>query len=72
MRDEISHQPDDQTAYDALTEEAQAVRRAAWEEQISQRLATLDLTEDLRAAGQPWFEADADGNVITRRPATGG
>lgn len=54
-------------AYDELADDkAQALVRAAWNEQITERIAALDLTAELDAAGRPWVEADADGNVVTR------
>jgi hypothetical protein len=53
-------------SYDALGDRAQAVVRAAWDEQIAERIDGLDFADRMRAAGRPWPEADADGNVVVR------
>lgn len=55
-----------QASYDDLDDRGQAVVRATWDEQIAARIAGLDLTEELVAAGEPWAEADEDGRVHTR------
>src|SRR4051794_116606 len=55
--DAISRVLAGQAPYDALDDRAQAMVRAAWDEQIAQRAAGLDLTDRLRAAGRPWPEA---------------
>ena len=52
--------------YDGLDPRAQAVVRAAWAERLAEQLDGADFTERLRAAGRPWPEADADGNVVWR------
>lgn len=57
-----------QASYDELPDQAQAIARASWDEQIADRVAALDFEERLRAAGEPWPEADAEGNVVVRRP----
>lgn len=57
-----------QASYDALPDRGQALVRASWDERISARLAGLNLEEQLRAAGEPWAEADGDGNVVIRDP----
>lgn len=57
-------------SYDDADDRAQAVIRAAWDEQIADRIASLDLTGELEAAGVPWAEADDDGNVVERGPAS--
>jgi len=57
-----------QDAYDAADERTQAVVRAAWDEELSARIARLDLTEELEASGLPWTEADEDGAVVVRGP----
>ncbi len=54
--------------YDALDGPAQAVVRAGWTERLAEQLDGADFTEHLRANGQPWAEADADGNVVMRDP----
>lgn len=67
--DEISRVLAGQASYDELGVRAQAVTRAAWDEEIAARLEALDFTEALQASGRPWPEADADGNVVMRSPA---
>ena len=57
-----------QEPYDGLPDEAQAVVRVAWEEQISARIAGLDFEDRMKDAGLPWAEADADGNTVVRNP----
>jgi hypothetical protein len=57
-----------QGSYDALSEESQAVVRADWEERIAANLAGLDLAAELRAEGDPWIEATADGTSVVRTP----
>ncbi|MEN2739250.1 hypothetical protein ABCS02_15775 [Microbacterium sp. X-17] len=57
-----------QGSYDALSEESQAVVRADWEERIAANLAALDLAAELRAEGDPWTEATADGTSVVRTP----
>lgn len=52
--------------YDELDGRAQAFVRGVWAERIAEQLDGLDFTERLRAAGQPWPEADAEGNVVMR------
>lgn len=61
-----------QMSYDALSEPEQAVVRVEWDERIAARIAGLNFEERLRAAGRPWAEADADGNVVMRDPADPG
>jgi hypothetical protein len=64
--DEIARVLAGQAAYDALSDRAQAFVRASWSEQAAERIGALDLEGQLRATGQPWAEADADGNVVVR------
>lgn len=59
-------------SYDALSDPEQAVVRAEWDERIAARIAGLNFEERLRAAGRPWAEADADGNLVMRDPASPG
>lgn len=66
--DEIARVLAGQESYDSLTDRAQAFVRASWNVQVADRIRSLDLTDQLRAAGQPWVEADADGNVVVREP----
>jgi hypothetical protein len=53
-------------SYDELSERAQAVVRADWDEQIAERIAGLDLEAELTDAGDIWSEADAGGRVFKR------
>lgn len=55
-------------SYDALGDRAQAVVRAGWDRRATERAAALNFEERLTAAGEPWAEADADGNVVVRQP----
>lgn len=70
--DEIARVLAGQASYDTLSDRAQAFVRVAWNEQVAERVGTLNLEDQLRAAGQPWVEADADGNVIVREPGSDG
>lgn len=54
------------TQYDDLTDRAQAVVRATWDEQLLARIEGLSYVERLEAAGQPWAESDTEGNVVMR------
>lgn len=54
-------------SYDALGDRAQAVVRASWDQRIAERSAALSFEERLAAVGEPWPEADLDGNVVMRR-----
>jgi hypothetical protein len=44
----------------------------SWNQQIAERIDTLDFADELRATGQPWFEADADGTVVVHEPGSAG
>jgi|GEM_PF-311459 len=55
--------------YDALTEEAQAVVRATWDERIEHTVAGLDFTSELEKAGIPWAESDEPGRLVSREAA---
>jgi hypothetical protein len=68
--DEIARVLAGQASYDALSDRAQAFVRASWNEQVAERIDRLDLTDQLRATGQPWVEADADGKVVVREPGS--
>jgi hypothetical protein len=70
--DEIARVLAGQASYDTLSDRAQAFVRADWNEQMAQRIDALSLEGQLRATGQPWVEADADGNVVVREPGTDG
>jgi hypothetical protein len=56
--------------YDAVDEHAQAAVRATWGEEIAAKIADLDFTEQLLASGRPWAEADDDGAIVVRQPAS--
>jgi hypothetical protein len=64
--DEIERVLTGRATYDEVNDRAQAVVRAAWDAEISQRIAGLDFTDRLQASGRTWAEADDDGNVVTR------
>lgn len=53
-------------SYDALQEREQAIVRGTWDQQIAERLATLDLEQNFQATGRNWVEADARGNLVAR------
>jgi hypothetical protein len=59
-------------SYDSLPERAQAIVRVSWNQQIADRIGTLDLADQLCATGRPWVEADADGTVVVRKPGSAG
>ncbi|WP_197025408.1 TA system antitoxin ParD family protein [Nocardioides sp. URHA0032] len=52
--------------YDDLPDLEQAAVRVAWELAIEYRLGELDYEPALIAAGEPWVEADDDGNTVVR------
>ena len=58
-----------QASYDELPDPAQAVVRVEWDDRVATTLAGLDFSEDLHAAGEPWAEADEEGNLVMRDPA---
>lgn len=58
-----------QASYDELSDDAQAVVRAEWDEQLAADLAAADFTGELDAAGVAWAEADADGAIVSHSPA---
>lgn len=70
--DEIARVLAGQAAYDTLSDRAQAFVRVSWNEQIAERIDTLDFADQLRATGQPWVEADADGTVVVHEPGPTG
>lgn len=55
-----------QDSYDSLTEREQAVVRAKWEERIATTLSTLNFEDELLAAGDPWYEADQEGDLVVK------
>ena len=56
------------SSYDVLNAREQAVVRAEWSERMTALRESLDLAAEFTAAGQPWVEADADGNVVVGTP----
>ena len=54
------------TAYDRLTPLEQATVRVDWDQQVEERLASLNLADEFAAAGRGWTDADPNGNPVTR------
>lgn len=54
--------------YDSLPADEQALVRAAWDEEMDERLASTDVAADKHAAGQPVITLDEDGHVVRRLP----
>lgn len=54
--------------YDSLAADEQALVRAAWDQEMEQRLVESDIAADKHAAGQPVITLDADGNVVRHMP----
>ena len=52
--------------YDDLDERAQAIVRASWDDQVTERLARLDYSAEFTQAGRSWTEADEQGSVVVR------
>lgn len=50
--------------YDELSEPMQAAVRARWASRVAATLDRLDFTDALRDAGEPWAEADEQGNLV--------
>ena len=57
-----------QMAYDALPAEEQSVVRAAWDQRIANRIATLDLVPLLASQPGGFVESDASGNLVEHFP----
>ncbi len=55
--------------YDDLSDEAQAVVRAAWVERMRAVRAELDLADEFTRTGRPFVELDDDGNVVHHGPS---
>lgn len=55
-------------SYDALQDREQAVVRGTWDEQIAERLSSLNLEQKFESAGVEWVEADDEGNLVARGP----
>jgi hypothetical protein len=53
-----------QAPYDSLPDEAQAVVRVAWDEQISARIAGLDFEDHMQDAGLPTAALGHLGGVV--------
>lgn len=70
--DEIARVLAGQASYDTLTDRAQAFVRVSWNQQMAERIDSLDFADELHATGQPWVEADADGTVVVREPGQAG
>jgi hypothetical protein len=66
MRTSIAWVLSGRASYDSLPERAQALVRVSWDQQIAERIDTLDFADQLHATGQPWVEADANGTVVVR------
>jgi hypothetical protein len=43
----------------------------SWNQQIAERINTLDFADELRATAQPWVDAAA-GTVVVREPGQAG
>lgn len=56
-------------SYDDLNPPEQAFVRTAWDEQIADRLANLDLAADFEAQGHSWAELAEDGSLRIVEPA---
>ena len=55
-------------SYDGLRPPEQALVRTAWDEQLSERLATLDLSQAFAAEGHKYAELDEQGEVQVVMP----
>jgi hypothetical protein len=53
-------------SYDALQEREQAIVRGTWDEQVAERLSSLNLEKKFKAAGIDWVEADDEGKLVAR------
>lgn len=53
-------------SYDDLGEYDQAAVRAAWDEQVGDRISGLDLEKQFLEDGESWAEADEQGNLVVR------
>ena len=52
-------------SYDSAQEREQAIVAGTCDEQLEDRLVSLELEQKLPAAGVEWVEADDDGNPVT-------
>jgi lysozyme family protein len=53
-----------EASYDELGERGQAVVRARWDEQMAERLASLNLASEFAEVGRSWTEADEQGRAV--------
>ena len=51
---------------------AESAEAPTWDKTILDRIAQLDLEAEFTAAGTPWAELDAHGQVVVRVPGKGG
>ncbi len=63
LRD-IEHVLAGEKPYDDLGERDQAIVRANWDEQVTERLASLDFAAEFSQAGRSWTEVDEHGAVV--------
>lgn len=56
-------------SYDTLSEPAQTIVRAIWDESIAIAITELDLAAEFEAAGVGYVEADEAGNLIQHLPS---
>ncbi len=56
-------------SYEDVNPSEQAFVRTAWDEQIADRLANLDLAVDFEAQGRSWAEIAEDGSLRIVEPA---
>lgn len=53
-----------QASYDELTETDQASVRASWDEQMAERIASLNFAAEFTGADRPWTDADEGGHPV--------
>ncbi|MFQ4149241.1 hypothetical protein AAGW05_11150 [Arthrobacter sp. LAPM80] len=63
---DIEHVLAGEKSYDDLGERDQAIIRASWDEQVTERLAGLDLAAEFTQEGRSWTEADEQGHTVVR------
>lgn len=52
--------------YDSLRDPEQAIVRAAWDEEIAERLSKLNLAAEFAAEADTWVEGDGTGAAVER------
>lgn len=63
---------DGRAPYDSLPDTAQAVVRAAWDEESERLARSLNFAAEFSSEGSGWVEADEAGKVVDRaRPSAG-